>query len=104
MAKKAKAVGGVKKSQDEVAKLSPADYTPEELRAAKDAAEAEAAAKANADEAGKPSAKATSVDVVGANGVIRTYSKELHGAKFRAYADEFAGKAEGRHVVAHAEE
>lgn len=94
MGKKAKAVGGG----------APAKQTAEEKIAAKEAAAAVKQAADLAKEAGKPGAKDTAVDVVGANGVIRTYSKELHGAKFRAYADEFAGKAEGRHVVAHAEE
>lgn len=93
MAKKVKAgkVGG-----------APAQ-TAEEKIAAKEAAAAVKQAADLAKEAGKPGAKDTAVDVLFKGGV-RTYSKELHGAKFRAYADEFAGKAEGRHVVAHAED
>lgn len=50
-----------------------------------------------------PKKGATVVDVVGPEGVIRTYSQEEHGKKFLEYADEFAGKVEGRKVVAHVE-
>lgn len=49
---------------------------------------------------GSPSKSVSAVSVVDNNGeVIRTYSKEAHGADFRAHADEFAGKVEGRKVV-----
>jgi len=43
---------------------------------------------------------ATAVSVVDNNGdVIRTYSKEEHGAEFLGHAKEFASKVEGRKVV-----
>lgn len=50
-----------------------------------------------------PGKNATAVDVIDANGVIRTYSQEKHGKNFREHADEFASKVEGRKVVAHEE-
>lgn len=43
---------------------------------------------------------AKAVSVLGNDGdVIRTYSKEQHGDKFLAHAEEFASKEEGRKVV-----
>ena len=57
-----------------------------------------------ADGAGKPKAPrggGTAVDVVGASGVIRTYSIKVHGKDFKKHAEEFASKVEGRKVVAH---
>ncbi len=47
-----------------------------------------------------PGKDAKEVDVIDANGVIRTYSLKEHGKDFRKHADEFAGKVEGRKVVA----
>lgn len=47
-----------------------------------------------------PAKNAKEVNVIDANGVIRTYSEAEHGKKFRELADEFASKAEGRKVVA----
>lgn len=47
----------------------------------------------------EPTKNATAVDVVDGSGVLRTYSKAQHGAKFLDHANEFAGKVEGRKVV-----
>lgn len=76
-----------------------------EAKAAKEAAAAEKAAKVAAEKAAKAalggiSKSATAVSVHDANGLIRTYSKAEHGAGFLDLAAEFAGKAEGRSVVA----
>lgn len=43
--------------------------------------------------------KAVVAHVDGANGRIRTYSKEVHGATFIESAKEFASKEQGRSVV-----
>lgn len=59
------------------------------------------AASKNVGSGAAPKKGGTAVDVVGVDGFIRTYSKKEHGADFRALADEFASKAEGRKVVAH---
>lgn len=63
----------------------------------------EKAAKAAAEVGGTPPTKsATLVDVLDKNGAfIRTYSVKVHGEDFRELAEEFAGKVEGRKVVAH---
>ena len=54
--------------------------------------------------AAKTAKGADIVDVIDANGtVMRSYSEEQQGEDFRAHADEFASKAEGRKVVGHAE-
>ena len=47
-----------------------------------------------------PAKNADAVSVADANGIIRTYSKREHGEDFRELAEEFAGKQEGRKVVA----
>ena len=53
------------------------------------------------DKPAAPKGGGTSVDVLGANGVIRTYSIKVHGKDFKKHAEEFASKVEGRKVVAH---
>lgn len=70
--------------------------TPEQKaadKAKKDAAKATVSAKSDLGSIGKDG----SVDVVGGNGeVIRTYSKQQHGADFLELAKEFASKVAGR--------
>jgi hypothetical protein len=50
----------------------------------------------------KPAKNASVCDVVDANGVIRSYSVKVHGDDFLKLAEEFAGKVDGRKVVAKA--
>ena len=68
--------------------------------AAKAAKAAAKQAEADAKKALGGKKNATVAHVEDANGRIRTYSKEVHGADFAVLAAEFAGKAEGRTVVA----
>jgi|CXWL01.1.fsa_nt_gi hypothetical protein len=86
-----------------MAKKTPVEIA--EAKAAKEAAVAAkaaevAAAKAAKEALGGISKNASAVQVHDANGLIRTYSNAEHGAGFLDLAAEFAGKAEGRTVVA----